>query len=79
MTSSMLLRRKVLEELRLELGPDAATIDASVQDGEVTLTGSIPSYDASRLADRAAKRVPGVESVIDELTLAPPERPRFQR
>ena len=65
------LHGRVLEALRLEPGLDASSIDVIVRPGVVTLTGSVPSYEASCLADRAAARVAGVECVIDELLLEP--------
>lgn len=79
MTTSTILRRRVLRELRLELGPDAAAVDACVRNGEVSLTGSIRCYEDSQLADRAARRVRGVEIVIDQLVLAPAETNRPAR
>lgn len=69
MTRDTDLRTRVLEELRLEPGLDSSGIQIAARGGVVTLTGSVPSHAASSLADRAAKRVDGVEYVIDELQL----------
>lgn len=65
------LRSRVMEELRLEPGLETASIGVDVRGGVVTLQGSVPTPGASQLADRAAKRVAGVDCVIDSLSLAP--------
>jgi osmotically-inducible protein OsmY len=44
-----------------------AAIDVTVQDGEVTLRGTVGSYGEKREAKSAAERVDGVKSVKDEL------------
>lgn len=42
-------------------------INISVQGGVVTLTGTVPNYNDSDLAESTAKTVPGVNKVINQL------------
>jgi len=65
------LRDRVLHELRRAPGLEEASIDVTVRKGVVKLSGSVPSYEVSRLADRTVIRVPGVDCIVDELRLEP--------
>jgi len=50
----------------------SATVDVSAKDGIVTLTGQVPD-DAARLAaQHIAATTPGVKTVVDQATMAPP-------
>ena len=50
----------------------SASVDVSTQDGVVTLTGQVPD-DAARLAaEQIATKTPGVKTVVDRTTMAPP-------
>jgi osmotically-inducible protein OsmY len=71
------LQRDVLDELRWEPGLDAANIGVAVQDGVVTLTGTVPSYSQRWAAEQAAKRVYGVRALANEIQvrLTAPETP----
>lgn len=53
---------------RAGLGPD---IQVRVDQGTVTLSGTVPSQEAERRALRAARRTPGVDDVRDELQVSP--------
>ena len=55
------LQRDVLDELKWEPSINAAHIGVSVNDGIVTLSGHVTSYWEKYVAERAAKRVYGVE------------------
>ena len=46
---------------------DAKTVAADVATGVVTLTGTVERWSATDLADRAARRIPGVVEVVDQL------------
>jgi hypothetical protein len=70
------LQRDVLDELTWEPGLDATHIGVSVKDGVVTLTGHVPSYAERYAAERAAKRVHGVQAVANELEVRLPEGSR---
>jgi osmotically-inducible protein OsmY len=62
------IRDDVIEELRWDpqlTDPDA--IGVAVQDGAVTLTGTVPSYAGKLAAARAAERVYGVKAVANDL------------
>ncbi len=50
----------------------SASVDVSTKDGVVTLTGQVPD-DAARLAaEQIATKTPGVKTVVDRTTMAPP-------
>ena len=66
------LKKEVQEALEWEPGLDARAINVSVQDGIVTLTGSVPSYPEKHLAEQAAGIVRGVKAVACELAVALP-------
>lgn len=51
---------------------DATEIDVMVQDGDVTLRGSVQDREARRLAEDLIEHVPGVHDVFNQL------RPRFK-
>lgn len=48
-----------------------ADIKAECKDGEVTLTGAVANYGQKGVATRAARKVDGVKSVRNEITVAP--------
>lgn len=49
---------------------DASKVNVEVKDGTVTLSGTVPTASQKSLAEKAAKQVPGVTSVKDDLTAA---------
>jgi BON domain len=50
----------------------SASVDVAAKDGIVTLTGQVPD-DAARLAaEHIAATTPGVKTVVDQTTMAPP-------
>ena len=71
MTDSELLRR-VLDELKWEPSVDAAHIGVAVKDGVVTLSGHVSSYAEKFGAERAAKRVLGVQALVNEIEVKLP-------
>jgi len=66
------LQRDVLDELQWDPSINAASIDVAADNGTVTLSGSIGSYSEKHTAERAAKRVRGVVSVVDSLIVQLP-------
>ena len=66
------IQADVQAELRTDPSVDASQIGVAVKDGVVTLTGTIPSFAERWSAERAAKRVYGVEAVADELEVRLP-------
>jgi osmotically-inducible protein OsmY len=61
------LQHDVLEELQWEPSIDAARIGVAADHGVVTLTGHVESYAEKVEAEKAAKRVAGVEGVANDL------------
>ena len=63
------LRRRVVDELEYDPSIDATTIAVAVQEGVVTLSGTVPNYAQKQSAERAVKRVAGVKAVAEDLTV----------
>jgi len=66
------LPRDVLDELKFEPRVNPAWIGVSVKDGIVTLTGSVTSYAEKYAAEKAAKRVHGVQAVVNDIEVKLP-------
>jgi hypothetical protein len=66
------IRDDVSEELERHGWIDASDIEVTVQDGEVTLTGSVESRSQKRMAEDAAERVTGVKDVHNQLRVHAP-------
>ena len=66
MRSDSELQRDARQELVREPGVDAEGIEVRVQDGVATLTGNVRSEAESWSAGDAVRRVPGVQSVVNE-------------
>lgn len=74
MRSANELQRAVLDQLGWEPSIDAASIGvAAGGDGVVTLSGHVGSYTEKRKAEKAAKRVVGVQGVANQLVVMLPE------
>ncbi len=71
------LQRAVFDEFATEQVLDAADIRVAVEGRVVTLSGTAKSYPDKLLAERAAKRVRGVQMVRDVVEVVPP--PSAQR
>lgn len=72
MKSNAELQRDVLEELLSDPTVNAANVQVAADHGSVTLGGSIGSYTEKWQAKRAAQRVRGVISVINNLEVELP-------
>jgi len=48
---------------------DVSHVTVASKDGTVTLSGSVPTAGQKALAEKAAKQVPGVTTVKDDLTV----------
>ena len=66
------LQRDVMIELRWEPGIQAAEIGVGVKGGVVTLSGNVDTYSKRWAVARAAKRVAGVKSVVEEIKVSLP-------
>jgi osmotically-inducible protein OsmY len=71
MDSSKELQRRVLDELDWEPSIDAAHVGVTVNDGVVTLTGSVSTYAEKMTAEQATKRLVGVKAVANDLEVRP--------
>jgi osmotically-inducible protein OsmY len=61
------LQSDVLDEMKWEPSVNAAHVGVTVKNGVVTLAGHVTSYAEKYAAERAAKRVHGVNAVANEL------------
>lgn len=66
------LRQDVIDELAWDTSLDVPGIGVAVHEGAVTLTGHVRSYAEKRAAEKAAKRVQGVDAVANELEVRLP-------
>lgn len=67
------VRSAIKKALEQQAGLTAANIDIVVDnDGAVTLTGSVQSYEERRVVLEATQKVPGVSSVDDQLRIESP-------
>lgn len=66
------LQRDVLDELRWEPSVEPAHIGVTVKNGIVTLNGTVTSYAEKYGAERAAKRISGVQAVVNDLEVVLP-------
>jgi osmotically-inducible protein OsmY len=69
------LQEQVLAALEYVPGLDAAQIGVSVLDGVVTLQGVVPTFRQKWLAECAARHLPSVRAVANDLEVARPESP----
>jgi osmotically-inducible protein OsmY len=65
------IRKDVVEQLLRDTRIDATDVTVAVDDGVVTLTGTVPTYLSRLAAADAARLIPGVLSVDNELTVEP--------
>ena len=65
------LRAELVKILLETQKPDAALINVTVSDGNVRLWGVVDSADAAAIAETAAKSLPGVKSVENNLGPGP--------
>lgn len=68
------LKQRILRELKWDSRIDWASINVEVNDGVVTLTGSVSSYAQKIAAQEAAHRVAGVLDVANDIEVAPLDR-----
>jgi VCBS repeat-containing protein len=65
------LKKDVEDELQWDPKVNAARVGVSVQNGAVSLTGEVDTYAEKWAAEEAAKRVDGVRSLAEDLTVKP--------
>jgi osmotically-inducible protein OsmY len=72
MNANELLQQDVVQQLEWDPAVDASSIGVAVNDGVVTLTGSVPSYAEKFRAVRLVQKIRGVRGIADELEVALP-------
>ena len=63
------IRDEVCERLTDDRRVDASEITVEVKDGEVTLTGRVPTRDQKRQASECVEDIPGVREVFNQLQI----------
>lgn len=71
--SNEVIKKDVVDQLYWDYRIDAADIKVTVDDGKVTLKGSVPNYTAKSSASSDAWMVEGVNLVDNDLTVNFPE------
>ena len=72
MTTDAQLQKDVLAELAWEPTVEAAHIGVAAHNGIVTLSGHVQSYAQKLAAERAARRVRGVQGIAEEIQVELP-------
>jgi osmotically-inducible protein OsmY len=67
MDKDRVLQRKVIAELEWEPSVESADIGVAVVDGVVSLNGYVKSYAEKLAAEKAVRRVAGVDAIAEEL------------
>lgn len=67
---------RISDQVRMKLATDpdvkGGALDVSVKDGTVTMHGRVDTEKGKKKAEKLAKKVKGVKSVDNELTVGPP-------
>ena len=61
------LRQNIIDELEFDPSIDAAHIGLAVDDGVVTLTGHVSTYEEKLATEQAVRRVKGVKAIAQEI------------
>ena len=72
------IRDEVCEELTDDRFVDASDVTVEVKDGEVTLTGAVPSREQKRRASACAEQIGGVRDVFNQLRINDGDRVRVR-
>jgi osmotically-inducible protein OsmY len=67
-----LITAKVKREIFQQEGVRFTDVDVNTYRGQVQLSGFVPSEEAKRLAEEAARRVQGVTSIKNDIRIASP-------
>jgi osmotically-inducible protein OsmY len=65
--SNDVLRKEVVEAIKWEPLLSSNEIDVSVQDGIVTLGGTVDNYTQKKEAEQAVKNIAGVKAIVDDV------------
>ncbi|HEY0808860.1 MAG TPA: BON domain-containing protein [Longimicrobiales bacterium] len=72
MKTTEALQRRVVEELAWDPQVDSSDIAVTIEDACACLAGHVSSYSEKLAAEAAARRVVGVRSVVDKITVRVP-------
>lgn len=67
MKTDLAIKEDVLDELQWQPNVDETEIGVTVDQGVVTLTGTVESYTKKLAAEEAAKKVKGVKAVVENI------------
>lgn len=76
MLSDKELKENILLELEFDSGVNAARIGVVVENGAVTLTGTVDDYNQQFAAINAVKRMAGVKALADDISIVLPDKHR---
>ncbi|VVS96545.1 BON domain-containing protein [Rhizobium sp. EC-SD404] len=65
------LRQTIIDALDFDPGLHSADIGVAVENGVVTLTGHVPTYDEKLTAEDLVKRIKGVRGIAQEIEVRP--------
>lgn len=65
--SNDILRKEVMEAIKWEPVLQSSKIQVTVQDGIVTLAGTVENYNQKKEAEHAIKDIRGVKTIIDDV------------
>jgi osmotically-inducible protein OsmY len=71
MKTNTQLQKDVMEELKWEPCVTTTEIGVSVNNGDVTLRGTVPTFAEKFAAERATRRVAGVKAIAEEIQVTP--------
>jgi osmotically-inducible protein OsmY len=66
------IQKDVMQELTWDASVTHEHIGVAVQDGVVTLSGTVPSYIEKSAAEKAAQRIAGVKAVVERIDVKLP-------
>jgi osmotically-inducible protein OsmY len=70
--SNVLLRQNIIDELDFDPSINSANIGVAVENGVVTLSGHVLSYAEKLAAEKAVRRVKGVQAIAEEIKVRYP-------
>jgi osmotically-inducible protein OsmY len=66
------IQKDIMQELTWDASVTHEHIGVAVQDGVVTLSGTVPSYIEKSAAEKAAQRIAGVKAVVEKIEVKLP-------
>lgn len=70
-TTDTEIQQSVIEEIKFDPEVEVTDVGVEVDDGVVTLTGTVDTYAIKKAAEQAAFRVEGVRAVANEIVVQP--------